>query len=407
MRVLHVLHHSLPQLTGYAIRSHRILTFQAEIGLDVTAVTSARDDAAGEAGRGRDEFDGITYHRTPAAGGLLADTRATARRVCELARRLAPDIIHSHSPWLCALAGLVAARRTGAPLVYEIRDFWEEASVAIGKFGRRSPQYIAARAVDGFLIRRAQRVVTISEAQRRHLVERGVPPDRIAIAGNGVDTDRFSPRPQPMELLRRYGLERNPVVGYIGSFLPYEGLGVLIPAFSRVLSACPAARLMIVGGGEEAEALQRLAETAGVAPAVIFTGKVPHGEIVDYYAAMEVLVYPRLSNPTTRMTTPLKPLEAMAMAKAVVASDLPAIREIVRPGETGLLCAAGDEQSLAECCLELLGEPALAARIGAAARRSMVETRTWRRTLAAYPAVYAELVGVVPAPAGGKTGSRA
>ena len=392
MKILHVLHHSLPELTGYAVRSHEILRFQAGLGFEVAAVTSARAGAD----QPDHEFDGITYGRVPAAGGLLADTRATARRVTGMAQAIAPDIIHSHSPWLCAWAGLAASRRTGAPFVYEVRDFWEEASVAIGKFGRRSPQYLAARAVDTFLLKRARRVVTISQAQREALIARGLQPDKIVVAPNGVDAERFAPRPRPDELLRRYALTAGAVIGYAGSFLRYEGLEVLIRAFVRVLAACPQARLLLVGWGEEAPGLQRLASSLGVGHATVFAGAVPHAEVGDYYAAMDLLVYPRLSNPSTRSTTPLKPLEAMAMAKPVVASDLPALREIVAPGDTGLLCPPGDDEALAQSCLSLLRSPERCARLGSAARASMLETRAWRRTLSAYPALYAGLVGAAP-----------
>jgi glycosyltransferase involved in cell wall biosynthesis len=86
----------------------------------------------------------------------------------------------------------------------------------------------------------------------------------------------------------------------------------------------------------------------------------------------------------------------MAMAKCVIASNLPAMREIVRAGETGLLCPAGDAEALAQACLSLLQDPALSARLGAAARVSMLKTRPWSRTLASYPALYAELVGAAP-----------
>jgi PEP-CTERM/exosortase A-associated glycosyltransferase len=391
VRILHVLHHSLPQATGYALRSHRILVFQAGLGFEVAAVTSGRDTAAAD--QPRQDHDGVPYYRTRCAGGLAAATVSTARRVAQVARSFAPDIIHCHSPWLCALAGLFAARRTAVPLVYEIRDFWEDAAVAIGKFGPRSPQYLAARAADGFALKRAHRIVTISHAQRQDLLDRGIAPAKVVVAANGVDGERFAPRPRPIELLRRHGLEGARVVGYIGSLMPYEGLAVLIRAFPLIRESCPRARLMIVGGGDEQAGLSRLAADAGIGDIAVFTGRVAHDQILDYYAALDLLVYPRISNRTTRLTTPLKPLEAMAMAKPVVASDLPALREIVRPGETGVLCAPGDPRALAHACLGLLRDPERSARIGAAARASVLEARSWRQTLAVYPQLYGELLG--------------
>lgn len=392
VRVLHILHHSLPQLTGYAVRSHRILQFQAGLGVEVAAVTSGREGyVQGDA----EEFDGIAYHRTRPAGGLIADTRATARRALEVARSFEPDVIHAHSPWLCALAAESVGRKLRRPVVYEIRDFWEDASVAIGKFRQRSVRYLAARIIDSIALRRAERIVTISDAQRRDLIGRGVPAGKIVIAGNGVDADRFTPRAKPDDLVRRHNLAGSQVIGYIGSFLPYEGLEVLIRAFADVVRAHHDARLLIVGTGAEMDGLQRLANDVGVAALSVFTGRVPHDQIIDYYAALDIAVYPRLSNRTTQLTTPLKPLEAMAMAKPVIASDLPAMQELIVPGETGILCPPGDAAALAAACVDLLRRPDFSSRIGAAGRESVLATRTWEQTLAPYSALYAELAGSV------------
>ncbi|MCC2668577.1 MAG: hypothetical protein K0Q72_1048 [Armatimonadetes bacterium] len=95
---------------------------------------------------------------------------------------------------------------------------------------------------------------------------------------------------------------------------------------------------------------------------------------------------------TTALTTPLKPLEAMAMGKPVIVSDVPAMHELVRPGETGLIFRAGDAADLAEKCLQILGEPAGCVQLGGRARDWVLAERQWSALVAGYQKVYASVL---------------
>jgi glycosyltransferase involved in cell wall biosynthesis len=115
---------------------------------------------------------------------------------------------------------------------------------------------------------------------------------------------------------------------------------------------------------------------------------VPHEDVLDLYAATDLLAYPRISTRTTRITTPLKPVEAMAMGKPVVVSDLPAMRELVKPGETGLVFCAGDSDDLARVAGELLADPERCERIGQRARQDVLENRQWSKLVEGYLPIY-------------------
>src|SRR5690348_5894696 len=134
-RVLHVLDHSLPLHSGYTFRTRAILTAQAADGLEVRGITGLRQVAEGPA---IEAVDGLTFHRTPgAASGPVGmrewrEVNALAQAIVRLARDWRPDVLHAHSPALCGMAGLKAARALGLPLVYEIRAFWEDAAVGNG-----------------------------------------------------------------------------------------------------------------------------------------------------------------------------------------------------------------------------------------------------------------------------------
>jgi glycosyltransferase involved in cell wall biosynthesis len=154
----------------------------------------------------------------------------------------------------------------------------------------------------------------------------------------------------------------------------------------------PTIRLLLVGGGHEEDRLRCQAAKAGIAGKVVFAGRVPHERVQDYYNLVDVFVYPRESTRVTELVTPLKPLEAMAQGRAVVASDVGGHRELIREGETGLLFRAGDPDSLADTVLGMLQHPELAAAMRVSARRFVETERTWTASVGRYADVYARLI---------------
>jgi glycogen synthase len=121
----------------------------------------------------------------------------------------------------------------------------------------------------------------------------------------------------------------------------------------------------------------------------VFTGKVAPSEIQRYYSVADVLCYPRERHRITELTTPLKPLEAMSMEKAVLGSDVGGIRELVRDRETGLCFRADDVEDLLRAARQLVDDPSLRKQLGEAARREMIEERDWRKLARRYLDAYA------------------
>jgi glycosyltransferase involved in cell wall biosynthesis len=150
--------------------------------------------------------------------------------------------------------------------------------------------------------------------------------------------------------------------------------------------------VLLVGGGYEEDRLKAQAAAAGISDKVVFAGRVPHERVADYYNLVDVLVYPRLRTRVTELVTPLKPLEAMAQGRAVVASDVGGHRELIRAGETGLMFTADDPKSLAEAVLHLLQHPELAREMQAEARRFVETERSWASSVSRYAGVYAPLL---------------
>jgi PEP-CTERM/exosortase A-associated glycosyltransferase len=246
--------------------------------------------------------------------------------------------------------------------------------------------------LETYAAKRVDHVVTICEGLRSELMSRGVRPNLITVVPNGVDIERFGNASEPdAALANQLGLAGSTVLGFIGSFYGYEGLGLLISAMPRIISQRPDVRLLLVGGGIQEENLRQAAAKLGIADRVVFTGRVPHAEVHRYYDLIDVLVYPRLSMRLTDLVTPLKPLEAMAQGRLVAASDVGGHRELIQDGRTGILFKAGDASDLAEKIVRLLAEPARWPALKHTARQFVETERTWKRSVANYIPVYQSL----------------
>lgn len=398
MRILHILDHSLPLHSGYAFRTSEILREQRALGWETLQLTTPRQQAGADA----ESVDGWTYHRTPLrampgdrvpGAGYVREMGATARRLRELVEQFRPDVLHAHSPVLNVLPAIRVARRAGVPVVYEVRALWEDAAVDHGRTREGSLRYRASRALETYALHRADHVTTICEGLRGEIVARGVPESGVTVIPNAVDTTafRFGEGADPA-LRRRLGLEGRTVIGFAGSFYGYEGLDLLIDAVARLADSRRDLRVLLVGGGPQEQVLRAQVAAQGLEDRVVMTGRVPHNEVARYYELIDVLAYPRHRMRLTDLVTPLKPLEAMAQGRILVASDVGGHRELIRDGETGFLFAAGDAGALAASIERALACRADWPRLAAAGRQFVERERTWKSSVSRYAPVYAGLV---------------
>lgn len=398
MRILHILDHSLPLHSGYTFRTVAILAQQRALGWHTAQLTSAKQGATDAA---QQLVDGWHFYRTAPGRQWWARLPVLrqyavivglALRLRQLAQQLRPDILHAHSPALNAIAALGVGRALGIPVVYEVRAFWEDAAADHGSSRPGGLRYRLTRALETHALRRADAVTTICDGLRRELCARGVPAHRITVIPNAVDVAAFSAAaPGDPWLAHKLGLHGHLVLGFIGSFYAYEGLELLLRAMPRMLAAQPALRLLLAGGGPQEAALVALAHELGIAGQVVFAGRVPHAQVASYYQLVDLCIYPRLAMRLTDLVTPLKPLEAMAQGRLVVASDVGGHRELVQHGRTGLLFRAGDAQSLAQTVLALLQVPDSWAPLRREARAFVERERSWAASVARYAPVYARL----------------
>jgi PEP-CTERM/exosortase A-associated glycosyltransferase len=390
VKVLHVLDHSLPIGSGYSYRSRSILAAQRRLGLEPVVLTSPKQGSPRD---GQEIVDGLRHYRTGPAGGRLPFVRElalmwkVAARLVDIARREKVEVVHAHSPLLNGLPAVLAGRRLGLPVVYEVRSFWEDAAVSHGSFREGSMRYRISRALDTLVLRRADRVVAICEGIRREVARRGVAAERIAVVPNGVEPEWLIPRARADRLASQLGIGQGPVFGYLGSFSFYEGLPFLVEAAPDFLGSSDDARLLLVGGGRDEAPVRALARKAG--GRVIVMGRVPQEQVPDIYTLLDVLVLPRRRMRLTELVTPLKPLEAMAMSRSVLASDVGGHAELIQDGTTGLLFEAESRDALVTRARALGSDSGLRERLGREARRYVSVDRNWDRLVARYLPVYA------------------
>ena len=399
LRILHVLDHSIPLHSGYTFRTLSILREQRKLGWDTVHLTSPKHAAPYVP---EESVDGWTFHRTPPAApgvklpglGEAALIKQTERRLLEVAQKTRPDVLHAHSPVLNAIPALRVGRQLGIPVVYEVRAFWEDAAVDHGTTTEGSLRYRLTRRLETHALRNADHVFTICEGLRSDIVARGIPAAKVTVIPNAVDIEAFDVGGQPdLALKTQLGLDGKTVVGFIGSFYAYEGLDLLLQAVPPLLKLRPDVRVLLVGGGPQDEALKAQALALGIADKVIFTGRVPHKEVQRYYDLIDVLAYPRHSMRLTELVTPLKPLEAMAQGRVLIASDVGGHKELIRDGDTGVLFKAGSVDSLVAALDGLIAQSARWPQIRAAGRAFVEGERNWRNSVSRYQAVYQRLVG--------------
>ncbi len=403
MKILHALETSVPELVGYTVRGRYIVTHQRRQGLDPLVVTSPF--FKGAVGPQPEVIDGIRYFRSNhiprpdrSKGRLsaywtrLLMLRRYRRFLAELVRRERPDVIHAHSSYTNGLAAAYASRVTGVPFIYELRTLWGEAAVVEEGLRPESFTYRIIGRMEHRVMTLAQRLVVISEGIRRAITAAGIDPAKIDVVPNGVDTEQFNPCPRDTALEAELGLAGCFVVGFIGSLRKLEGLELLVDAFASIRRGEPRARLLIVGDGPERVRLESRARELGLQGVVRCTGLVPHIDVIRYYSIMDVMVYPRIDARINQTVTPLKPLEAMALGKVCVASDVGGLRELVTDGSTGLLFAAGDGSALAERIVTLAGNSELRQRLETEALSTVRRERDWRVIAARYKGIYGRVL---------------
>jgi glycosyltransferase involved in cell wall biosynthesis len=290
----------------------------------------------------------------------------------ECAGRLLPSFVYErYSLW--GTAGQRLARKHSIPLVLEVNSplAYEER-----KYRGWSAFHPLARWAERRIWRRADLLVAVSQALRSHFEEAGVDVRKVKILPNAVDTSLFRPDVDDVPLRRRLPDGRF-VVGFVGSFKAWHGVDFLLAAFTRLRGKDASYHLLLVGDGPMRAELEEKIRRLGLQQAVMLVGNVPHEEVPRYLALMDVAVapYPAVED---FYFSPLKLYEYMAGSRAVVASRIGQVAEVIVDGLTGLLYEPGNEEALIGCIRRLQADESLRTELGQNARIAC-SVNSWRQ----------------------------
>ena len=275
------------------------------------------------------------------------------------------DLIYERHA-LFAWAGMRAARIAGTPGVLEVNAPLVEEQA--------THRILVDRATAEAGVRRsfadAGAIVAVSAELRRDLERYTEARGKLQVIPNAVDPRRF-PAPRPRE-------DRPFTVAFVGTLKPWHGLSTLVDAFARLRERIPAARLLVIGDGPGRATLEDDLAAAGLAHAARLTGAVDPGEVGALLGEADVSVAPYTAD-AERYFSPLKAVEGMAAGVPLVASRVGQLPELVRDGETGVLCEPGDAADVASALVMLAEDLDRRRRIGAAGRAWVLREHTWDR----------------------------
>jgi glycosyltransferase involved in cell wall biosynthesis len=286
-----------------------------------------------------------------------------------------------------SLAGVLVSRLTGRPLFLEYNS-------PSDLFHRSSTPFSKQRAIsEDASLAGAARIIVVSDVARQLLVERGIDAERIVVNPNGVQANAFSRGDGPA-VRQRLGLEPDAfVIGFVGSFFAFHGTRILAHAFVKLASREPSVRLLLVGDGDERVATEQLLTDAGLANRVSSIGLVFPKEVPAYLDACDVLAAPHVALPGGMefFGSPTKLFEYMAAGKAIVASRLGQIAEVLDHERSALLVEPNDPSALSAAIARLMNDQTLRAKIGSSARQDAIRRHSWQRNARRLIDAYDEL----------------
>lgn len=402
-KTVHFLTNSLPHTgSGYAQRSHSILTSLVRSGWDVRAVTRiGYPVVVGKLlARDEDRVGDVTYHRLmpptwwgTTGNGLQEQLQLSAEMLLDYVLHERPSVLHTTTHFVNGIVVRAVAEAVGIPWVYEVRgqlaDTWASTREEQARDSQRYKLFVER---EQEIAQSADAVVTLGSEMRDTLISQGVDAERIILCPNAVGGP-FLDEPGSHEAARReLGLDPNAqYIGTISSIVAYEGLDDLVSAFAQVRQSNTQVKLLIVGDGVVLPSLKRQAEELGILEHCIFPGRVDRALAPTYHQAMNIFVVPRKDLDVTRNVTPLKPVEASASARPVIASDLPALRELVHDGFNGQIVPTENPAALAEAITKLLADPQRQQELGQAGREWVLADRTWEANARKYSELYQNL----------------
>jgi len=305
-----------------------------------------------------------------------------------------PDVVIATSPQLlCALAGWWVAFWKRVPFVFEVRDLWPESLAAVGVGSENTLLHRMLGVIAGFLYRRADRIVVVTPAFQQHLMRYwNVPPPKISIVENGVETDLFRLDPGTAEIRKQLNLEGRFLICYIGTIGNAHGLETLITAAEKLQTSLPNATFLLIGEGAEKQRIMEFA-AARALNNVQFLGQQPRERIPAYVSTADLCLVMLKKTELFKTVIPTKLLEYMACERPVVVAVDGQARQIVEEAEAGVFVEPENSDALVDAILDLAADPQRCRSMGMRAREYIISKLSRARTAQTYVAVLDQVIG--------------
>lgn len=277
--------------------------------------------------------------------------------------------------------GAKVAEKYKVPFVLEWNgsEIWISKSWDNIKFKHRD----IAEKIECLNLEKADLITCVSKELKESLIASGVPADKILVNFNGVDIDKFNPFVTGDNIRKRLGIESNIVVGFCGSFAKFHGAETLAETFGNMLvhheNYRNRVKMLMIGEGNTLANVKRILKRKGVMNDAICAGSVPADAVPEYLAACDILVAPHIPNEdgSAFFGSPTKLFEYMAMGKAIVASELNQIGEILHNNQNAVLFEAGNTDEMERSIVSLIDNEDMRMRLGKQARDDAKEYHTW------------------------------
>ena len=383
MKVLHILHESLPLISGFTIRSKFIFRHQKDFAkvFVFTTFNFKRN-------KNLEIIDNIPYFRMNKGISFFLRkynkfiirlnnivyrvfninlenklsallyfpiSMFTQYYIEKLVNFYKIDIIHQHTQYQIGKYSFKVAKKLNIPYVYEVRGFIEESMLAISKnrklTNKKFLKFIYYRIKDREteVLKLSDSIVTLSEPMKEELNKRGINEEIIHVIPNCIDPIIFKSISVENNLKEKLNLSSDLIIGYFGQLRWLEGIEILIKAIPKILEKKIDIKVLLIGNilQNYFNYLDQLIKQLNLSKNIVFLDALPHEELLKYYSIVDMIVLPRLNTRVTRIVTPLKPLEAMGFKTLVIASNLPALKYTIIDENTGILFEPENSSDLA------------------------------------------------------------
>jgi len=415
LKILYISQYFPPEMGAPSARVSELARHWVRSGHDITVLTGfpnhpdgvVRPEYRERFWRGfcRENFDGVKVLRTfllPFPNRKPYERILNYSSFCASAALAAsfverPDVVIATSPQLLTgLSGWWASRIKKVPFVLEVRDLWPESLAGTGVGNETSLIYTSIGRLASFLYRRADSIVVVTPSFREHLIRQwNVPPEKIAVVQNGVETALFSPQESGCEIRGELRAESRFVVSYIGTLGLAHGLDTLIAAAEQLQTVAPEVLFMLVGEGADRERIVSLSQSKNLTNRV-FVPHQPREKIPAYISASDACVVMLKDKEVFETVIPTKMLEFMSCARPVILAVRGQAKHVLEAARGGICIDPDNVQALCSAILTLKQQPALCAEMGRSGRSYIVRELSREKTALQYLEVLSSLLGTTP-----------